>query len=99
MMVIKRVSPLSFAKIQGAMGALVGLLIGLMIVLVGGWFASIASRGEAGPAGLMFGAGAVGALIVLPIFYGVCGFIFGLIGAAFYNWVASMVGGVEIETS
>ena len=27
------------------------------------------------------------------------GFIFGLIWAALYNWVAGMVGGIEIETS
>jgi len=99
-MVIKRVSPMSFAKIQGAMGVLLGLLAGLMFMLMGGLLTSWAARtGDAGPVGMLFGAGALAALIVLPIFYGICGFIFGLIAAVFYNWVAGMVGGLEIETS
>jgi len=36
-------------------------------------------------------------LIILPIFYGVVGFIAGAIGAALYNLIAGMVGGIEIE--
>jgi len=36
-------------------------------------------------------------LIFLPIMYGVIGFIAGAIGAALYNLVAGVVGGIEIE--
>ena len=43
---------------------------------------------------MLFGAAAI---IVLPIFYGVLGFVFSLIGAALYNVVASVVGGVELD--
>jgi hypothetical protein len=39
----------------------------------------------------------VGAIIALPIFYGVIGFIGGLITAGIYNVIARMVGGLEIE--
>ena len=99
-MVIKRVSPMSFAKIEGAMGVLMGLLIGLFFAAGASLFTSIASR-DTGSSGLGFMGAAFGvtAIIVMPIVYGVCGFIFGLIGAVLYNWVAGMVGGIEIETA
>jgi hypothetical protein len=39
----------------------------------------------------------VGAIIVLPIFYGVLGFIAFAIGAVLYNVLAGMVGGLRVE--
>jgi hypothetical protein len=39
----------------------------------------------------------VGSVVFLPIFYGILGFVFGLIGALFYNGIARLIGGVEIE--
>lgn len=33
----------------------------------------------------------------MPLFYGVLGFVFGLIAALLYNRVARLIGGVEIE--
>jgi len=102
-MVIRRVRVWSVAKIAGATYAALGLLIGLMFAafsMVGAGIASAAREGEGGglPAGLgaLFG---VGAIIIAPIFYGVCGLIFGAIGAALYNLFAGMVGGVEIEVA
>ena len=38
-----------------------------------------------------------GVALLLPIFYGVLGFIFTAIGCAIYNFVAGLVGGVEVE--
>jgi hypothetical protein len=46
--------------------------------------------------GAMFG---VAGIIVMPILYGVFGFIFALIGAVIYNVVAGIAGGIEIETA
>jgi hypothetical protein len=43
---------------------------------------------------LFLGAAAV---IVIPIFYGVFGFITGIIYAALYNLIAAVVGGLELE--
>ncbi|MES2018867.1 MAG: DUF3566 domain-containing protein [Pseudomonadota bacterium] len=40
----------------------------------------------------------IGMLLIFPVIYAVCGFIFTLIGAAIYNMVASMVGGIEYTT-
>jgi hypothetical protein len=39
----------------------------------------------------------VGAIVILPIVYGVMGAIFAAIGAFIYNIVAGWVGGIEIE--
>jgi hypothetical protein len=39
----------------------------------------------------------VGSIIFLPIFYGILGFIGGLITAWTYNLVARFAGGLEIE--
>ena len=40
----------------------------------------------------MFGMG-----ILMPVIYGVMGFILGVIGAAVYNLVARWIGGIELE--
>jgi hypothetical protein len=98
-MVIKRVSPLSAGKIGGVLYALLGLVIGAvvsLVVMAAGGAASMASDDAGGGAmmGAMFGAGAI---IVLPIVYGICGFIFTLISAVLYNIAAKMAGGIEVD--
>lgn len=44
----------------------------------------------------MFG---VGAVIALPIFYGILGIVMGALSAALYNLFAGIFGGIDIETS
>ena len=95
-MVIRRVQPLSAAKIQGIIGVCVGLLIGALFSLIGMVAGSLAGGRDGGAlVGMMFGAGAI---IILPIFYGVIGFCGGAIGAFVYNLAAGWVGGLEIDT-
>ena len=55
--------------------------------------AGLAENSEIAMFGPMLG---VGAVIVLPIFYGCIGFVGGAIGAALYNVFAAMVGGVAV---
>lgn len=43
-------------------------------------------------AGMMIGFG-----ILMPVIYGVMGFVFGVIGAAIYNLIARWIGGIEVE--
>jgi hypothetical protein len=92
-MVINRVGPVSFAKITGTLYAILGLVIGAFIslfALAGG----MADRSG----GAMFGALiGVGAIVMLPLFYGLCGFVATLVGAWLYNVAAGIVGGVEID--
>jgi hypothetical protein len=41
----------------------------------------------------------VGAIVILPIFYGIIGGVFGALGAVIYNLAAGWVGGLEIDIS
>lgn len=96
-MVVKHVNPLSVAKVLGILYALLGLIGGAIFALIatiGGAFIPSDVDGGSGLFGAMFG---VGAIVFLPIFYGLLGAIGGLIGAALYNVVAGMVGGIEID--
>jgi hypothetical protein len=72
------------AKVVGILYGLMGLIF-LPILLL----ASMLS-----PNGLGYG---IGFAIALPILYGICGFIFTAIACAIYNWVAGMVGGIEVD--
>jgi hypothetical protein len=99
-MVISKIGVLSLGKMMGVTYALLGLLVGGVFALISLAGAGIASASDEGavPAfvSAMFG---VGAVIVLPIFYGVMGFISGLIGALIYNVVSGMIGGVELDVT
>ena len=93
-MIIKKIRPMSLAKISGALYAAVGLLIGgafSLFAIVGGALAGT----DTGPAGMIFG---VAAVIVLPLLYGCLGVFGSLIGAMLFNLAAGVVGGLEIET-
>jgi len=98
-MVIKRINVIRAATIQACFMALFGLIAGVCVLLFGTLFGSLvgaaANNGGAG-AGLGM-IGGIGAVIFLPILYGVMGFIAGALGAAIYNLVAGWVGGLEIE--
>ena len=93
-MIVRRVGPLSFAKVTGMLYALMGLIFGACISLFSLVGSALTPKGMPGGMGMLFG---VGAIIALPIFYGILGFITSLIGAALYNLVASWVGGVELD--
>jgi hypothetical protein len=91
-MVIRSVGALSFAKIMGTLYVILGLVFGGLLSLV-----AVAGMGQSGSGfgGALFG---IGAVIILPIFYGCLGFVATLIGAWLYNMAAGIVGGVELET-
>ena len=93
-MVIKRIGPMSLAKITGTLYAIVGLILGAIfsfVALVGAFSAGLSE--EAGfPA--VFG---VAAIILLPLVYGGLGFVATLIAAWLYNLLAGVVGGIELD--
>jgi hypothetical protein len=102
-MTIKRIGPLSCAKIAGVTYAALGLLVGGLFSLVAGMGLALAGAQQnldAKTMPPMFGAFmGVGAIIVFPILYGIIGFIFALIGAWIYNLLASWIGGIEVDIS
>ena len=93
-MVIKRIAPLSLARIAGTLYAVMGLFFGCLVSLIAmaGGFSSQASQNPA--LGAMLG---VGANFILPIFYGGIGFVGMLIAAWLYNVIAGRVGGIELD--
>jgi hypothetical protein len=95
-MVIKRIVPLSFAKIAGTLYAIMGLVFGCIVSLIAlaGGFASAGQASQFANVGAMVG---VGAIIILPIVYGGLGFVVMLVAAALYNVVAGLVGGIELD--
>ncbi len=97
-MELKRVDVLSCAKVAGILYACMGLLVGGLFSLFAVMGAALGSGGdvEAPMVGLLFG---VGAVIILPIFYGVMGAVCVAIGAALYNVIARTVGGIRVELS
>jgi hypothetical protein len=79
----------------GVAGALMGFLVGAMVFV---FSLAAGAGGGAGPreTGLMLGMGA-GALIIVPIMYGIMGLIGGCINAVVYNVVAGLSGGIEMD--
>jgi hypothetical protein len=97
-MKLKRVGPLSCAKVAAILYSGIGLVVGFCISLAAllGVAIGAAAGDEPGMAvlGLLFG---VGAVVVLPIVYGLAGFLSALVGAALYNLAARVTGGIELE--
>jgi len=102
-MTIRRVNVASAAKIGGTLYAILGLIFGVIVALIsmaGAGFAAAAQndpempRMMASMISAMFG---VGAIVVLPIFYGVMGLIGGALLAAIYNLVAGFTGGLVVD--
>jgi len=97
MMTITRVGPLSAAKVAGLLYVVIGLIAGALVSLFSMAGAAIGA-GSGNGDGAMFGAlFGVGAIILLPIFYGFFGFVGTLLMAALFNVAAGMVGGIEVD--
>jgi hypothetical protein len=96
-MVLKSVGVLSAGKLCGAMGVLVGLLLGGFMALFA--LAGAALQPPAGANNPQLPAifVGVGAIIFVPIFYGVFAFVTGIIYAVLYNLIAGVIGGLELE--
>ena len=94
-MQLKSIGVLSLGKILGGLYGLMGLIFGAFfsaISLLG--MAAGGAAGEDAAFAFVFGMGAV---IILPIFYGVIGFIGGIITALLYNLLAGLFGGLELH--
>ncbi|MFT5376447.1 MAG: hypothetical protein ACI906_003284 [Candidatus Latescibacterota bacterium] len=98
-MVIARIVPMTMGKMLGGLYAILGL--------IGGVFLAIAVEGLRSllmffPADSAFGMDenspiSLILVLVLPLVYGVIGFISGVAIAWVYNWIARLFGGIELE--
>lgn len=98
MQTIRQIGVLSAGKIYGIIAGVFGLIFGAFISLFSilGASMSAMSGTDGGPFMMLFGAGAI---ILLPIFYGVIGFLGGMLQAWIYNFATRFVGGIEVEIS
>jgi hypothetical protein len=98
-MVLRRVGPWSVAKVlaivYGGMGLVFGVIVAL-ISIVGAGFAGLSEAEEGMPA-FMGAVMGVGAIVFLPLLYGLLGLVLGAVGAALYNLGARFTGGIEVE--
>ncbi|MBW3001886.1 hypothetical protein KY338_01850 [Candidatus Woesearchaeota archaeon] len=91
---LRKLGVLSFAKMNALLSAFMGFVLGIFYAVLG-TFAQ-ASGTALFPGIPMFILG-FGLVIILPIFYGILGFIMGAILAALYNLFASWFGGIEMK--
>ncbi|HEX8816465.1 MAG TPA: hypothetical protein VF753_13280 [Terriglobales bacterium] len=94
MRVIQSVGVFSAAKIMALIQATFGLIFAPFFLLMSALGAMTGAKNApfTGVIGLVVA-------IMMPIFYGVIGFIFGAIGAALYNLFAKWVGGIEVNVA
>ncbi len=91
-MIIRKIQPLSLAKVLSAIYAGLGLLFGALMS-VASLVAPGFPGGGGGPEEWLFR----GAVVLLPIVYGLFGFLGGLIVSLLYNFISRYVGGLELE--
>ena len=89
---VRSIGVFSAAKINGLLYGILGLLLA-PFVLLGPFFSMLGTDGSKRGS---FG-GAIFVAVLLPIFYGVIGFIFGALMAFIYNAISYAIGGLEIE--
>ena len=93
MVIIKKVGALSLAKLETVVMAIFGLIVGIFYAVFSSLLNSTSTEYSTG---ISLTLGWWG-IIVFPIFYGVLGFVTGIIGAWLYNLVSRWVGGIELE--
>jgi hypothetical protein len=92
LVILRRIDPLSLAKILGLLYAILGFVFGAFVSLAA--LAGSLGHGNDGFLGALLGLGAV---LFIPLFYAVLGFLGGLITAFLYNVLSRVVGGVKVE--
>lgn len=93
---IKNIPAIPFATMFGAISAVIGLIVGIIMAIFSTAIMSMIPTGTGIPLtgfGIIFG---IGSIIILPIIYFISGFIGGLIFAVIYNFLAPRIGGIKL---
>ncbi|MFZ0313815.1 MAG: DUF3566 domain-containing protein [Candidatus Korobacteraceae bacterium] len=89
---LRSIDVLSSAKILAVVQAVIGILIGFCFLLFGIAGAALApSHQKLGMVGIIVLA------VLMPVFYGVLGFVMGAVWAWVYNLAAQSIGGLELQ--
>jgi len=91
---VRNINPVQLGVVSAVLYALLALIMALLMVPM----MSLVSQfgGNTGQFSSLGAFGGLSLIVVLPIFYGVAGFIGGLITALIYNLVAGWTGGIEV---
>ena len=92
MHVLKSIGVMSVAKIMGLLYGCMGLIFAPIFLLVG-VVGSIAGEDKTPFAGIV----GIVLAVLMPVLYGVMGFVSGAIGALLYNLLSKWVGGFELQ--
>ncbi len=95
MHILKSVGVMSVAKISGFLYACMGLIF-VPFFLIIGIAGSVVGQKDT-PFAPFAGLFGIVMAVLMPLLYGVMGFVMGAIGAALYNVIAKRVGGFELE--
>ena len=87
-MVIKKIAPLPAARVLGLLYMVISIPFAILF-----WYFAPANS----PFGGLGATGGIFMVIILPIIYGVVGFVMTLLGAWLYNVMAGLLGGIRIE--
>jgi hypothetical protein len=96
-MVLKSIGVMSAAKVVGVLYAVMGLLMGIVFGSIFALIPAMASGPESDVPGWLAPMFGFGAIVFMPVFYGICGFVGGAIAAAIYNALAGIIGGLELR--
>jgi hypothetical protein len=92
MYILRSVGVMSIAKIIGLLYGCMGLLF-VPLFLLFGLLGSLAGEQKTPFAGLI----GIALAVMMPLMYGVMGFVVGALGAWLYNLLSNWVGGFELE--
>ena len=95
MKTLKKIDPMSAAKVAAVLGIVWGLVVAIGVIsglgvqqYMGRFYTAF---------GAMLPVVGVVVLVTLPVAYAIAGFIGGFISAFVYNFVADKIGGVKID--
>ena len=98
-MILKQIGVLSLARMLGGLYAGIGLIIGVFFSIasvIGGLAASMAANTEEVAGALIALLFGIGAIVFIPVMYGLMGFVGGALLALFFNLLAGVFGGIEM---
>jgi hypothetical protein len=96
MQTIRSVGVLSIAKIMGTIYLVMGLIF-VPFFLLAGVLGSMAGAEHSGPFAAVGAIGGLALAVIVPVVYGLMGFVIGAIGALLYNLMAGWIGGIQIN--
>ena len=88
MEVLRLIAPLPAARVLGLLYMVISIPFAILF-----WYFAPANS----PFGGLGATGGIFMVIILPIIYGVVGFVMTLLGAWLYNVMAGLLGGIRIE--